>query len=586
MGTSTRTALRQGILKKIYSSHDIIISTAELLRIDSGTDVNESFAAADTTLSVDDGTKFTIGDYIVIDNEVLYVSGISTNDLTVQRAIGGTTDVAHADNSDVFFYVDFTTEHGITALSDSELAPSAQIEDYEGRWVYISTQPTATSSGALLDEALGATDTIIDIDVSGTDDAAPFAPGDGIQVEDEIMRVTAVNLTTEDLTVVRGIQGTTAATHAENTAVSIIGPAVGEITRVTNVDFSGKSSVLFVSPALSCRLVSGQEYEIHYELYPTKIHTKIDEILENIRAPIWVPLSLITDGDMEDDPTSNYTASNAILTEETTNVLFGRKSLNVTTTSANGYAYSGSVFVPPNTEVFCSTDCYVAAATVKFILYDVTNSEEIETAESGVDGWVHLEFVTTTPSDCERIRLHLVGQGAIDVIYFNNAVLLPTRRKLYDYPSALEWSEDLNGVFYYPRGTALSGDSEDKSFAVLENKAEKWSEISMIRDETAVTPYRIQIHKTPINRSLFVRGLVDYNTLTSDSSTTYAPSDIVIDLVYAELLDIWAQEDIDNGNEPAAITKEKRAEIIRARLSPRMHHFRPLVGKTRGTIYG
>lgn len=73
---------------------------------DSGANINEggSFTAADTTLTVTDGGKFSVGDTISIDSESLYVTAISTNNLTVTRGINGTTAAAHNDSTDVYLY--------------------------------------------------------------------------------------------------------------------------------------------------------------------------------------------------------------------------------------------------------------------------------------------------------------------------------------------------------------------------------------------------------------------------------------------------------------------------------------------------
>lgn len=75
--------------------------------VDSTANVNEgaAFAAGDTTLTVTDGTQFTVGEYIQIDNEILRVTTISTNDLTVVRGELGTADKAHADSTDVYHVV-------------------------------------------------------------------------------------------------------------------------------------------------------------------------------------------------------------------------------------------------------------------------------------------------------------------------------------------------------------------------------------------------------------------------------------------------------------------------------------------------
>lgn len=71
--------------------------------LDSVSTINEggTFSNSDTTLTVTDGTRFKVGDVIRIDTEHLYVSAVSTNDLTVTRGYAGTTAATHADGSRV-----------------------------------------------------------------------------------------------------------------------------------------------------------------------------------------------------------------------------------------------------------------------------------------------------------------------------------------------------------------------------------------------------------------------------------------------------------------------------------------------------
>lgn len=70
---------------------------------DSGTDMNDaSMDTTKTTIAVDDGTQFAIGQTIMIGDEQMLITNIATNDLTATRALNGTTAVAHADNSDVY----------------------------------------------------------------------------------------------------------------------------------------------------------------------------------------------------------------------------------------------------------------------------------------------------------------------------------------------------------------------------------------------------------------------------------------------------------------------------------------------------
>jgi len=66
-----------------------------------GSVVNGAIVAATTTLVVDDGTNFRAGMTISVagSDEVMLVTAVSTNDLTVVRGFGGTTAADIADNA-------------------------------------------------------------------------------------------------------------------------------------------------------------------------------------------------------------------------------------------------------------------------------------------------------------------------------------------------------------------------------------------------------------------------------------------------------------------------------------------------------
>ena len=68
---------------------------------DSGSLLNGSATASATTVTVDDGTDFIVGQTVIIDTEQMLVTGISSNVLTVTRALNGTTGATHADNATV-----------------------------------------------------------------------------------------------------------------------------------------------------------------------------------------------------------------------------------------------------------------------------------------------------------------------------------------------------------------------------------------------------------------------------------------------------------------------------------------------------
>lgn len=72
---------------------------------DSGDTVqNNPLAIGGTTLTVASGTNFETYQYIQIDSEVLFITSISTNDLTVERGALGTTATAHTQTTAISTY--------------------------------------------------------------------------------------------------------------------------------------------------------------------------------------------------------------------------------------------------------------------------------------------------------------------------------------------------------------------------------------------------------------------------------------------------------------------------------------------------
>jgi len=59
----------------------------------------EIASAAETEIDVTDGSIFKEGDIILVESELMYVSSVATNTLTVVRGFAGTSDVEHASGT-------------------------------------------------------------------------------------------------------------------------------------------------------------------------------------------------------------------------------------------------------------------------------------------------------------------------------------------------------------------------------------------------------------------------------------------------------------------------------------------------------
>jgi len=74
----------------------------------SGSSTNETsdMTTTQTTMIIDDGTDFGIGQTIRLEDEQCYITGISTNTLTIKRGVNGTTAATHSTQTfDITVYI-------------------------------------------------------------------------------------------------------------------------------------------------------------------------------------------------------------------------------------------------------------------------------------------------------------------------------------------------------------------------------------------------------------------------------------------------------------------------------------------------
>lgn len=473
----------------------------------------------------------------------------------------------------------------LTVLIDTILAPASQAEDFVGDWIYVRSQAAAVDSATNINEGgqFSATDVTLTVQ-----DGTKFTVGDGIQFSatataaGEICRITGIS--THDLTLVRGIQSTTATTHEDADNVFIIGPAIGEIARVVNVDFSGTTSTLTLAPGFSASLVSGQEYERHRKVRPNIINDKLDVTLGLTRQNVLFPLSILTNGDMQDPSgaDTNYTAIiTATLSNETsaTRVLHGKQSLKIDTgATGNSGALSDGVPVKPGDIVLCAADVYSPnLSNPKLALWAGATTagatNEVETAESDGTGWIHFEFVATIPATYELAKLLLYSENANEDLFFSTAILLPVNQTIFVPPANMEFPFDPKEVFFYPKGADLTGSANDNASKVFEGSPEHFCHFRVEKDDTGVVPMRIILDKTPINRPLWIRARAPYPAFAGatdalkDVDTTVAHKDVVVNMTAASIIDDLALDATEAEKPQLSEQLQIKALLLRNEIS-------------------
>jgi hypothetical protein len=100
-GKATSSAARPSFLS---IDGALRISTGEFGIYDSGSDTNEVVDADELDITTTSGDNFTAGNYIQIDDEILYVTGVNTSTevITTYRAMLGTKAVSHASGANIY----------------------------------------------------------------------------------------------------------------------------------------------------------------------------------------------------------------------------------------------------------------------------------------------------------------------------------------------------------------------------------------------------------------------------------------------------------------------------------------------------
>ena len=147
------------------------------------TTIAEDLTNSETDVTVASATGISTSDVINISGELMLVTGISSNDLTVTRGHGGTTAVAHSSGELVRLVLGNATaaDDTVTLINDGS--------------------------------GLSATATTVTVD-----SAANFTATGYIKINDEIIEYTGKTSTTFT-GLIRGSLSTTAAAHADNDAV-------------------------------------------------------------------------------------------------------------------------------------------------------------------------------------------------------------------------------------------------------------------------------------------------------------------------------------------------------------------------------
>jgi len=166
-----------------------------------------------------------------------------------------------------------------------------------------------------------------------------------------------------------------------------------------------------------------------WDIHPDLVKSYINLILRNLHSWVYMPVTMVPDGDMEDSYTIGTTESFTQWWRTNSNVTasksstsypfrFGRQYIDVATSAAiSRGVQSASIAVTPRESLYVSafvqkTPATTEAATFNVILYDVTNAAALRTVTVTGQQPVIVWFQESLTSTTEEVAIQVVSATA------------------------------------------------------------------------------------------------------------------------------------------------------------------------------
>ncbi|KKK83951.1 hypothetical protein LCGC14_2788240, partial [marine sediment metagenome] len=274
-----------------------------------------------------------------------------------------------------------------------------------------------------------------------------------------------------------------------------------------------------------------------YDVQGDLLLSYISQVLRNMRYPAYLPVTMVPDGDMEGSYTVGTTASftewyrnNSGVTASKSSVNypfpFGRQYMAVTSgaTDERGIQ-SASIAVDPDENLHVAvlvqkTPTATETGDFDVILYDVTNSTVLKTVNITGQQPVLVYFQQTSASTTEEVAVQVLSSSSTSSVFRVGPTWLwsGSRDRYAVDTSSLERGRDINGTATLHLGQTIETDVYHIGKLVD-------TDFDVERDDRAnLVHVVIPTSAYPT----FIQGDRRYPELTSDTDTTFAERDMVV----------------------------------------------------------
>ena len=292
--------------------------------------------------------------------------------------------------------------------------------------------------------------------------------------------------------------------------------------------FAAATGTVTVAPALAGAVGAALSMGIGADFIfcpenPRLLRDSIQRVLRNMRYPAYLPVTLITDGDMEDTGTDNWAqvTGGTIAKSDTTDsgLPFGRQVLHVSAAGDQEGATSNAVSVDPGEILNVAVPIDLVAGSADVILYDSTNSTALQTVNVTEFLPSMVFFQQSAESTTKNVTVRLLGSEASSEFYAGPVFMWSGQRKRYAADtSSLERGRDIKAAFTLRLGDPIEtdvyyiGDLRETTFSVERD------------DRANLVNVNIPYSSYPT----LIQGDRRYVELPYDTSTTFAERDMVV----------------------------------------------------------
>lgn len=353
-------------------------------------------------------------------------------------------------------------------------------------------------------------------------------------------QISSANSTVKNTIIVSGLSDTrsdASTARFEDTWARTLDGTTEWISKVMSfaANTPANSATLTVTPVRSASNHNvNVNVELHMFIHPTTLKDDcINKALRTMRHPVYYPLGLLTNPDMEDGTITTAWSEKASdkpkVEEETTattaaNVYRGNKSLKVTDSNVGDeYAYQATnVIGGQSLYVYGFGKTSVAATEAEFIPYDATTGAAIDTWDFDDLDWQETSGKIAIPATCKSFQVRLNVVTAAGVVYWDDVQCYYVDQREFVLPDWITSESQIGNVYYLPRG----GVGPDEGYMVHQTELCYLDTPKILGNAGR---FKIQFRGASIARPLYLACTRAYEELDADADVTTADRDTVVE---------------------------------------------------------